>query len=96
MSAHIQLIKKFLNDYSSVSPEELKENLLSADIITKNKYKSADGFTYKLILDGRTARAVRNAASAACDLCGAVDKDFRMSAISSVHFWINKYEELSK
>ena len=96
MSAHIQLIKKFLNDYSSVSSEELEENLLSAAIITKTKYKSVDGFRNKLTIDSRTARAVMNTASAACDLCAAVDKDFKIAALSSVHFWINRYQELSK
>jgi hypothetical protein len=90
MSAHIQLIKKFLNDYSSVSSEELKQNFLSAAIISKNKYKTMD------YGDHIINRAVMNAASAACDLCGAVDKDFKIAALSSVHFWLNKYQELLK
>ena len=95
---HIELVKRWLADNDSVSPEELKENSRSADAAYDTAYAAAfdaaasDAGAYDAVASAADAFAAADAASAAYAATYA-DADYAYAAAKN---WVKKYEEVTK
>tara|TARA_R110000772_G_scaffold36709_1_gene87646 strand:- start:43 stop:327 length:285 start_codon:yes stop_codon:yes gene_type:complete len=94
MNKHIELVKKWLVDNDSVSPEELKTNFFS---VSQDYYAyavaNAGIYDAAWFLKQFATSAVAAAYDSATTAAGVIADS---NAAEAANYWVKRYEELSK
>ena len=103
MNPNIELIKKYLADNDSVTPEELKENRASADAATNVSFAAAEAAAEAAAAIEAAADVAADATYAAAEAAAYADVSThytsnhdRNEALSSAAHWVKEYEQLTK
>ena len=93
MNKHIELVKKWLDDPSSVTVKELKENAKAAAVYDAAAYATNAADTADTFAAAYAAAAL--AADYAADAADAADLAAHMSAVYAAAKYVKEYEELT-
>jgi len=91
MNAHIELVKKWLDDNESVSQQELKDNAVAA--YAAAVAANTDAYT---AADAAAAYADAAAAADAADYAAAAAAAAYADYADAAAYWVKRYEELTK